>query len=104
MKKITAIALCLALGISTPVFADVVNDLKAAEEVFGIDNSDKTAIERVGILEEQLGITDAEGTLSDRLGRIENELGMRRSGNRKRNRKCRRDRSDGGESCQCACR
>lgn len=76
MKKITAIALCLALGISTPVFADVVNDLKAAEEVFGIDNSDKTAIERVGILEEQLGITDAEGTLSDRLGRIENELGM----------------------------
>ena len=76
MKKMIAMALCLTIALSAPVLADVVSDLKAAEDVFGIDNSDKTAIERIGILEEQLGITDSEGTLAERLARIENELGM----------------------------
>ena len=76
MKKMIALAVCLVLSVSTPVWADVIGDIQAVEEVFGIDNSDKTAIERIGILEEQIGITDADGTLAERLGRIENELGM----------------------------
>ena len=76
MKRFAALALCLTLSAATPVFADVVSDLNAAEEVFGIDNSDMTAIERVEILEEQLGITDTEGTLSERLAKVKQELGM----------------------------
>ena len=37
MKRMIALALCLTPGVSTPVLADVVHDLKAAEEVLGID-------------------------------------------------------------------
>ena len=76
MKKWIVAALCLTLVVSTPVYADVLSELKTAEEAFGMDNSDKTAVERVGILEEQLGIESASGTLAERLEVIENELGI----------------------------
>ncbi len=80
MKKWLIAALCLSLMAASPAFADVVSDLEAAEKVFGIDNSDKTAVERVGILEEQLGIETSDGTLAERLDAIENELGISDAG------------------------
>ena len=80
MKKWLIAALCLSLMAASPAFADVVSDLEAAEKVFGIDNSDKTAVERVGILEEQLGIETSDGTLAERLDAIENEIGISDAG------------------------
>lgn len=76
MKKWLAAALSLSLLAAAPAYADVVSELEAAEKVFGIDNSDKTAVERVGILEEQLGIEASDGTLAERLDAIEDELGI----------------------------
>lgn len=76
MKKWLVAALCLSLTTASPAFADVVSELEAAEKVFGIDNSDKTAVERIGILEEQLGIETCDGTLAERIDAIENELGI----------------------------
>lgn len=76
MKKWMALALCFTLALAVPARADVLSDLNDAETVFGMDNSDKTAVERVGILEDQLGITDTQGTLADRLERIKTELGI----------------------------
>ena len=55
MKKWLSIALCLSLAAATPAYADVLGGLAAAESTFGLDNSDKTAGEQVGILEEQPG-------------------------------------------------
>ena len=80
MKKWLVAALCLSLTAASPAFADVVSELEAAEKVFGIDNSDKTAVERVGILEEQLGIETSDGTLAERIDAIENELGISDAG------------------------
>ena len=80
MKKWLVVALCLSLTAASPAFADVVSELEAAEKVFGIDNSDMTAVERVGILEEQLGIETSDGTLAERIDAIENELGIADAG------------------------
>lgn len=76
MKKCFALALCLIMLAATPVWADVLSDLEKAESIFGMDNSDKTAIERVSYLEEQLGISDSGGSLAERINAIEGELGI----------------------------
>lgn len=74
-------ALYFSALFSTPVLANVASQISAAENELGLDNSAKTAIERVSILEVQLGISDANGTLVERLARIENKLGIVSDGN-----------------------
>ena len=51
-KRVLGLTLCLALSASPPALADVVGDLKTSEGIFGIDNADKTAIKKIGILED----------------------------------------------------
>ena len=77
MKRIVVMALCGSLLFSMPVLADVNSDIAAAEKTFGIDNSDKTAIERITALEKEIGITSKKGeTLAERLKAIDEQLGI----------------------------
>lgn len=76
MKKWMAMFLCLLFVTAVPAEADVLSDLDVAESAFGVDNSDKTASERVRILEEQLGIDDTGAAFSERLAGITAQLGI----------------------------
>ena len=80
LKRMTAAALLASLLFSQPVSASLITQVGEAEAAAGIDNSDKSLIERLKILENETGLEGNEGTLSERVAAVERELGLDGSG------------------------
>lgn len=80
LKRMTAAALLASLLFSQPVSASLITQVGEAEAAAGIDNSDKSLIERLKILENETGLEGNEGTLSERVAAVERELVLDSSG------------------------
>ena len=62
---------------SAPVFADVNTDIEEIEAELGLDNADKTIIERISYIEEQLGVKPKNGSsVINRVHVLKSELGL----------------------------